>query len=229
MGNLKKAATITIDPEIWLAFQNLVKDKQPDGDKSASAHVETLVRREVAKIQSSNMPDVVDRAALQRQLLSLKKRYNDILKAQRKREGAMVRFDKLAEAYDLDMRRFSNVADVIHRVLEDRRKERSPVQDFLDGQPESDLTLFISMIEIKAEIHQTNTKLLEAREAHYSQASTQEQSEKEEEEKPTHVETKHTQQKSTPEDDNDEEEEEEEEDPDYYKTDVKEDWHITEE
>jgi hypothetical protein len=194
----KKHATITIDPELWQTFKKIVELKQPDGDPSASSHIETLVKREVARIQDSNTPDVVNIESLQRQLLHLRKRYNDILRLLENRQGSIERFDKLAKDYHLDFEHFSNVPDVIRNVLQEMEEEGSPVHTFLDGQPESDLALFISMIETNSEIEHTNKKILDAHRKRYLTGQkpsvkaeaegtpTEEQSLKEEEQKPSY-------------------------------------------
>ena len=163
----KQHATITIDPELWQTFKELVELKKPDGDTSASSHMETLVKREVAQIQGSNVPDAINIESLRRQLIHLRKSYNDILKLLQAKEGAIERFDKLAKEYNLDFQHFSNTQEVIRHVLQELDVEDSPVNTFLKGEPESDLSLFINMIETNAEIEQTNKKLLDAHKKKY--------------------------------------------------------------
>jgi hypothetical protein len=158
----KKTISATMDPKIWEEFQDVVKKLQPDGDKSASAHLETIIKREIARLAGKEMPNIVDVARLQRQILTLDNRFDAMQKSLEKRDGALARFEDLMSAYKLDFEHFSNAADVIRQMLKDRDVAGSSVQDFLEGEPQSDLSLLISMIEIKAEKDKINRQLLEA-------------------------------------------------------------------
>jgi hypothetical protein len=228
--NPKRAVTITIDPHVWQIFQSLVKAKVAGA--SASSHVETLVNQENARLAGEDVPNVVDVALLQKQHLHFTRKAQEIEKVLERREGSEERFSRLAEAYDLDCENYSNAAEVIGKVLQDRKKEDSPVQDFLDEGSECELHFFINLLEIGAEKGKVNKQLLEAYEAHYvtAPAYPQGSSEKEEEQEPTRVETKlpslaSTKEppvKETEQEEQDEtaeegdKEDEEEEDPDWY-------------
>jgi hypothetical protein len=162
--NLKKHVTITIDPDAWKSFQDIVKEKEPDGDKSASAHLETLIRRENARIVGLNMPDAVNTERLSTRLINLRQRHEEMLKRLRKRDDKPLdKFDELAHAYNLDMENYTNASEVASKVLADWEDPDSKVREiFGDLLPESDLSLFVTIIELATDIIQTNKKLLEA-------------------------------------------------------------------
>lgn len=156
--------SITIDPDIWKNFQDFVADKQPDGDKSASRRVERLVKHDLTA--NEGLPAVIDVAGLRKQLINLKKKLAELQKGLE--PGMLDRFDQLANAYKLNLETYANTADVIRQVLTDSEEDATPVgRILLADKPHENLTLFISMIEICADIENTNKKLMDAHKEKY--------------------------------------------------------------
>lgn len=174
----KKRTTISVDPVVYKTFQKLVESKQPDGDKSSSSHLETLMKREIAKVQGSELPEVVDVESLQRQLANLKKRHNDLVNAiKNAKEKNPDRFNTLAAAYNLDMEHFTNAEEVIRNVLQDKDKA---IEKYLTG--EEDLAIFVTLLEINSKIEKIIQQILNAQKDKYLHMTThQEASEKGEE------------------------------------------------
>jgi hypothetical protein len=164
----KVLRSISIDPVIWKAFQDLVKAHNPDGDTTASAHVERLVERENSRLSGGNVAVVIDRAGLQRQLRQLAKRSIDVKKIIVK-SNAKSRINDLAIAYKLDTDHFSNADDVIRRILEDRnKKEGTPMHTFLAHRgSKRELQFFIDLVEIGAKTEEITTQLMKAYETKY--------------------------------------------------------------
>jgi hypothetical protein len=86
-GTKKTIVSILMHPNIWDEFKKLVASKHQDGDKTASAHMETLAKREVDRLKGGDVPDPVDVDALRRKLADVKKQGNGMLKELRKRPG----------------------------------------------------------------------------------------------------------------------------------------------
>ena len=120
MPPYKKPVTVTMDPDDWRTFQDLVSGKMPDGDKSASAHLGTLVKRENARLLGEDIPEVLDVIALRKRLECIRKRLSDLQKNVTKRKADM-RFEELGVAYGLDHVNWKNVPEVVGKVLADRK------------------------------------------------------------------------------------------------------------
>jgi hypothetical protein len=161
----KKMISTTIDIDVWKTFQDLVAKLQPDGDKSASAHLETVLRRENARLTGTEMPKIVDVAALQRQLANVQRRTAELEKS----IGAkrLEAFNELAEAYGLDFDNYSNSAAVIRQVLQDSKLEIESETILKKLGHKANLPLFISLIELYTETQKLSDKLLEAQQEQY--------------------------------------------------------------
>lgn len=223
----KKTTTISIDPEVWQTFQNVVKTKEPDGDVSASSHVETLAKREIAKLTGQNADaDVATEAQLRKRLATLERRLllnRDLLI---KGDGDYVdgRVRKLVDSYKLDREHYSNGEEVIRNILIDSERWNSPVQRYFDE--EGDLTefnLLIENIQLHAEIAKVNDALLEARKKQYNitleeikaakDAADAERAEREREEKAWRNRTAEEEEEQAPEESRDEDGDGEDEEP----------------
>ena len=162
----KHPTSISLDPEVWKTFKRLVEAKQPDGDKSASAHLETVIRRENARL--TGKAEAVNAEALQRLLHNQKQK----LQSLQRQIGAerLERFNKAAQDYGMAVD-FSNYADVIRRALRDSKKneDTTPVQQIMPKQKPSGfsldlnrsytLLLFIQLLELNAEISKAEAEL----------------------------------------------------------------------
>ena len=167
-GRTKKITTVSVDIDLWTQFVELIEKKQPDGDTTPSSHVETLVRREVERLTGKDVPDVVDKAALERKLLVLSKRAEDLRASFRKRnDGTIEKLNDLCRAYQLDTDHYSNTADVISRALKDRDETGTLAHQTFSSLPPTDLNLFIATLEVSTEIEETNQKLTDASKQRY--------------------------------------------------------------
>jgi hypothetical protein len=162
----KKITTISIDPVVWKTFQDIVESKEPDGDTSASSHVETLLKKEIADITGKD-PDAaaVNERQLQNRLTRLTKR-KDTLYDMIGNGGkeAWDRANKLGNAYELDFEYFRNSEQVIRNMLLDYYREGSDVRKFFDYDEGSmtEFNLLIQFIRVLGEREKVNAALLDA-------------------------------------------------------------------
>jgi len=162
----KDVISISITPQVHEEFTDLVVAKHPDGDATVSSHIETIMKREIAKLRDSNAPDSVDVDALRRQISDLEKRIDSIVKELQKHPDLIAAFNQLAEDYHIDDT-YATVDTALRRILQDRNLEGTPAHEFLQRQSESDLTLFISEVELLAEHTKVTAELLSAQESRY--------------------------------------------------------------
>ena len=166
-GKTKLRVNISVDPDEWEKFRQLLADKLPEA--TASSHIQDFVRQEIKRLSGEKTVNVVDVAGLQKRFAGYKKRYMIIQKNLFDRK-AVDRFQKLMDAYGLDVEHFSNSKEVICKALTDRKKKDTPtpIQVFLEDAPsETDVSLFISILEIRAEMDKITKKLLDAQVARY--------------------------------------------------------------
>jgi len=165
----KDVTSISITPQVLEEFIDLVAAKHPDGDKTVSSHVETIMKREITKLKDSNAPDVVDVDSLYRQLLDRKKQIVDLVKDLQKRPAVGEAFNQLGKDYRINST-FANVEAAIGKILQDRSVEGTSAHEFLRKHGASDLTLFIRQTELRAERARITAELLQAQEGKYLNA-----------------------------------------------------------
>jgi hypothetical protein len=171
----KTVVSVSIQPQIWQDFREIVDTKHPDGDTTASAHLETMVKREICRIKDEDTPDAVDVDCLRRKLADVKKQGNDMLKELEKRPGVLDHFDQIAKAYSIDLAEYTNVPEVVQKILKDKDVEGSPLQEILKKRmlKRSDLVLLIHLMELKAEDKQITAELLNAQTQKYCNNNSQ--------------------------------------------------------
>jgi hypothetical protein len=154
-SSVRRNATVSLDPEVWQTFQTLVKIREPDGDTSASSHVETLIRRDIAKYEAGGDATAAsDHAQLESRHTGLvkKKKMLEEIAIKNGGERTKDRIGKLLEQYGMHTKK-PDAEKAIRRMIVDQAADSGPVKKYLaDGGTSTELHLVWRWIRVQKEI-----------------------------------------------------------------------------